>query len=122
MEEFYFLSVGPTSKKSFSKKVKKLSNKILIAVFAAVVSIAIGGIYILVNAYGDSQVKVGELQERTKNAQAIVEAQNKARSDIIKAKGEYDDIISEIKASKAGCVGPVIQRTISRLPDPVGHE
>ena len=99
-----------------------MTNKILMFVFAAVVSVTIGGIFILVQSYGASQIEVGELRERTKNAQAIAQAQDTARLEIIKAKGEYNAIIKDIRKSKAGCVGPVIQRTIDRLPNPRGHE
>lgn len=99
-----------------------MHNRILIAISAAVVAIAIGGIFVLVQAYGASQIEVGQLRERTNNARAIVQAQNKAQLEIAKTKGKYDEIIKEIKASKSGCVGPVIQRTIERLPDPRGSE
>ena len=91
-------------------------------VFAAVVSVTIGGIFILVQAYGASQIEVGELRERTKNAQAIAQAQDEARLQIIETRNEYDEIIKDIRKSKAGCVGPNIQRTIERLPRPSRDE
>lgn len=99
-----------------------MTNKILIAIVAAVVSITIGGIFILVQSYGASQIQVGELRERTKNAQAIAQAQETARLQIIETRNEYDEIIKDIRKGKAGCVGPNIQRTIDRLPNPRGHE